>query len=220
MQTSSVTRRMLTSIDFRKWAWWRLPGHVRIYVAGVPLAALALTSFAAAQTSWRLGDLVKFAVLLGCGMVSVAARPRTVLARNGLTKDFIPAWVLPTAILLPPVYAMVTPVPLYILTQWIARKSFFYRRVFTIGAIGLAYGAGSLVFHSLPVSIAAAAGSGRHVLPWVLAVAVCGIIGWLGHVLLIGGAIKISDQKTHFIKAELNREALQANFTELDLGVL
>jgi diguanylate cyclase (GGDEF)-like protein len=220
MKTSSVTRRVLTSIDFRKWAWWRLPGNVRIYVAGVPLAALVLTSFAAAQTPWRLGDLVKFAVLLGCGMVSVAARPRTVLARNGLTKDFIPAWVLPTAILLPPVYAMVTPIPLYILTQWIARKSFFYRRVFTIGAIGLAYGAGSLVFHSLPVSIAGAAGSGRHVLPWVLAVAVCGIIGWLGHVLLIGGAIKISDPKTHFIKAELNREALQADFTELDLGVL
>jgi diguanylate cyclase (GGDEF)-like protein len=221
MKTSSVTRRVLTSIDFREWAWWHLPGNVRVYVAAVPLAALALTSFAASQTSWRLGDLVKFMVLLGCGMVSVAARPRTVLAKNGLTKDFIPAWVLPMAILLPPVYAMITPIPLYLLAQWIARKSFFYRRVFSIGAIGLAYGAGSLVFRSFPVTIVTAVtGSSKHVLLWVLAVAVSGIVGWLGHVLLIGAAIKISNPKAQFIKAELNRKALQEDFTELDLGVM
>jgi diguanylate cyclase (GGDEF)-like protein len=187
----------------------------------VPLAALALASFAASQTSWRLGDLVKFLVLLGCGMVSVAARPRTVNAGNGLTKDFIPAWVLPTAILLPPVYAMVTPIPLYLLTHWIAGKGFIYRRVFTTGAIGLGYGAASLVFRSFPASIVdAALGSGRHVLPWVLAVAVCGVVGWLGHVLLINAAIKISDPQAQLMKSELNREALQADFTELDLGLV
>ena len=65
-------------------------------------------------------------------------------------RDFLTAWVLPVAILLPPVYAMVTPIPLLVLTQWRIHRGVVYRRVFTAAAIGLAYGAASLVFHAFP----------------------------------------------------------------------
>ncbi|MFI5101117.1 MAG: GGDEF domain-containing protein, partial [Actinomycetes bacterium] len=95
---------------------------LRCYVAAVPVAALVLTCFAATRTTWRVADVATFALLLGCGLASVAATPRVVYRQGGMTRDFITAWVLPIAILLPPFYAMVAPIPLYVLTQfWVFR---------------------------------------------------------------------------------------------------
>lgn len=221
MGASSVTCRTFVWADFRKWAWWQLPGPLRAYVGAVPLAALALIALSAAHTSWHLVDLAKFSLLLGSGLISVIATPRAVFARGGVTKDFIPAWVLPTAILLPPVYAMMTPIPLYVLTHRLARRGIFHRRVFTMGAIGLSYGAASAVFRVFPNPIVAGmTGTGEHVLAWAAAVAACAVIGWLGHDILISLAVKISDPHTRLIKLELDREALQADLAEFDLGIV
>ena len=74
-----------------------------------------------------------------------------------MTRDFITVWVLPIAILLPPFYAMVTPIPLYVLTQFWVFRGVVYRRVFTVGAIGLAYGAVSVLFRAFPASFAGGA---------------------------------------------------------------
>ena len=119
MQASSVTRRVLASFDARKWAWWQTPWPLRLYVGLIPLVAFGLTIYAATQTTWHASDLAKFVLLLGCGMVSVAATPRTAYVANGMTRDFLTVWVLPVAVLLPPVYAMLAPIPLQILTlRW------------------------------------------------------------------------------------------------------
>ena len=92
----------------------------------------------------------KFALLLGCGLISVAATPRVVYRHGGMTRDFITVWVLPIAILLPPFYAMVTPIPIYVLTQFWVFRGVVYRRVFTVGAIGLAFGGGVVAVPRLP----------------------------------------------------------------------
>ena len=128
--------------DVRNWAWWRLPWLLRAYVGIVPVTALALIGYAASQTTWHLADLEKFLLLLGCGLISVAATPRTAYTQGALVRDFITVWVLPVAILLPPVYAMVAPIPLLMLTQWRIHRGVIYRRAFTAAAMGLAYGAG------------------------------------------------------------------------------
>ena len=52
---------------------------------------------------------MKFLLLLGCGAISVVATPRIAHLQAGVMRDFLTAWVLPVAILLPPVYAMVIP---------------------------------------------------------------------------------------------------------------
>ena len=44
MKASSVTRRVLTSLDIRYWASWRTPWRLRLYVLIVPLVALGLAS--------------------------------------------------------------------------------------------------------------------------------------------------------------------------------
>jgi len=172
MQASSVTRRVLASFDARKWAWWQTPWPLRLYVGLIPLVALVLGIYAATQTTWHASDLAKFVLLLGCGMVSVAATPRTAYIPGGMTRDFLTVWVLPVAILLPPVYAMLTPIPLQILTQTRVHRGIVYRRVFTVAAFALAYGLASVVFRTFPASFAGPSiGSGTHALTFTVAVA-------------------------------------------------
>ena len=221
METSSLTRRVLKHATVRDWAWWQLPLVIRCYVAAIPLAALVFIAIAAARTVWSGSDLWKFLLLLACGMVSVAATPRVAYIKPGLSRDFLTAWVLPVAVLLPPVYAMVMPIPLQVLHQWRVHKGVVYRRVFTAAAISLTFGAASLLFHAFPASFAGPViGTGTHAVAWTVGVAAAEVVGYLGHQLLIMAAIKLSDPSVSLTELTFNREALLADFAEFDLSVL
>jgi len=220
MEASSVARRVLARAVVRDWAWWKLPWSLRWYVAAMPAGALALGLAEASRTSWHAADAAKFALLLGCAMVSVAATPRVAYLHGAITRDFITVWVLPVAILLPPVYVVVAPFPLLMLTQYLVFRGLLYRRVFTAAAMSLGYGAASIAFRAFPPSFAGGSvGAGTHALTWTLAVIVCEIIGGRGHSALIGFAIKLADPATR-LADQLSRKALQAEFTESNLGVL
>src|SRR5260370_15075152 len=221
MVASSITRRLSASVVVRDWAWWQLPKLLRCYVAAIPVVAFGLICLAASETTWNASDVEKFLLLLGCCLVSVAATPRIAYSQGAIVRDFLTVWVLPVAILLPPVYAMVSPIPLLILTQWRVHRGLVYRRVFTAGALGLAYGAASLTFRTLPSSFAGGEiGTGRHALTWAVAVAMSEIIGWLGHHSLLVGAIKLSDPTARLADMEFNREALKADLPQVDLGIV
>ena len=221
MEASRITRRLMARAPVRKWAWWRLPWPLRCYVGAAPLAMVVLIGYAASRTTWRQADLLKFLLLLGCALVSVAATPRDAYYKSGMVRDFITAWVLPVAILLPPVYAMIMPIPLYSLTQALSPRSVVYRRVFSAAAISLAYGVAAVLFRVFPASFAGPSiGTGVHALTWTLAVAVCEIVGGRINHLLIAGAIKLSDPNVKLADLEFNREALQGDFAEFDLGIL
>jgi diguanylate cyclase (GGDEF)-like protein len=51
-------------------------------------------------------------------------------------------------------------------------------------------------------------------------VAACEVIGWLGHHFLLVSAVKLSDPAARVALLELNREALQADFAQIDLGIV
>jgi len=221
MRASSITYRLKLGIAVRDWPWWRLPPLLRWYVAAPPAVALAVIGFTAALTDWRLSDLLKFLLLMSCGMISVGSTPRMAYARGGATRDFSTVWVLPTAILLPPVYAALMPFPLLLVMQLVVHRGIVYRRVFTAASISLPYAVASAVFWRFPSSFAGSSvGSGLHALTWCVAVAVCEIIGGRAHHFLIVGAVKLSDPKVRIRDYEWNRVALQEDFAELDLGVL
>jgi len=221
MEASAITRRLSAIIHIRNWAWWQLPGLLKAYIGLPPLAALVAIGVAVSQTAWHVADVLKFALLLGCGLVSVAATPRVAHIAGGMVRDFLTVWVLPIAILLPPVYAMLAPVPLLWLTQRMVHRGVVYRRVFTVGAMGLAYGVASVTFHAFPRSFAGGAiGTGTHALSWTMAVAACELMGWLLHHVLIIIAIKLTDPTAKVAALELNREALQADFAQIDLGIV
>jgi diguanylate cyclase (GGDEF)-like protein len=221
MQASSVTRRKLALAGVSQCAWWQLPAVLRAYVAAVPLAAVALTCLAASRTTWHSSNAWTFCLLITCGMLSVAATPRVAYLQAGMTRDFATAWVLPVAILLPPVYAMLTPIPLYALTQWLVHRGVLHRRVFTAAAISLAYGGASVLFRWFPASFAGhGIGSGKHALTFAIAVAACELVAGRSHQLLIIGGIKLSDPTVKLVNMHLNGEALIGYFAEFDLGVM
>jgi diguanylate cyclase (GGDEF)-like protein len=220
MEATRISRRVLMHIDFRTWAWWQAPALLRYYVALVTLAALGLFGFAASQTAWSVSDLVKFVLLSGCGMATVIATPR-IQYGLGVNRDFLSAWVLPVAIALPPVYAMLAPIPLQYLTQKLIHRGTVYRRIFTVAAMGQCYAGASLVFREFPKSIAGGTiGTGTHALTWVLVVILCELIGGRGHHFLIVAGIKLTDRSVRLADLELNRDALQGDFAESDLGIL
>lgn len=186
-----------------------------------PVLALAVIGVTAAETDWRVPDLLKFLLLMCCGMISVGSTPRIAYSTGGATRDFSTVWVLPTAILLPPVYAALMPIPMFMVMQLLVHRGIVYRRVFTVAAVSLSYAVASVMFRSIPASFAGpTVGSDLHALTWALAVAACEIFGGRAHHFLIVGAVKLSDPKMRVRAYEWNREALQGDFAELDLGVL
>src|SRR5436305_10611160 len=116
---------------------------------------------------------------------------------------------------------MVIPVTLLGRAQWRVHRGAVHRRVLTAAAIGLAYGAASLVFHAIPASFAGSRlGTGTHVLTWIAAVAAAEATGWLLHNVLIVTAVKLSDPAARVADVALNREALLVDFAQMDLGIL
>src|SRR6202044_438653 len=103
MEASSLTSRLRARAAIRDWAWWQLDWPLRCYIAAVPAIGIVLACYAAVHTTWHVADLWKFLLLVTCGLVSVAATPRIAYAPGIMTRDFLTVWVLPVAILLPPV---------------------------------------------------------------------------------------------------------------------
>jgi diguanylate cyclase (GGDEF)-like protein len=221
MQALSFNTGLKPFVRPRDWLWWQLPPLMRLYVATPPAGAAAAIAALAWHTSWRADDLEKFILLLICGTISVVSTPRIMYGGGGLNRDFSSIWVLPTAILLPPIYAALMPIPLLVAMKLFVHRGVLHRTVFTIAATSLGYAAASFVFRWIPVSIAGAhVGPGARAFTWALAVAACEIIGSTIHRLLILAAVKLSDPGVRITKMEWNREALQGIFVEIDLGVL
>jgi diguanylate cyclase (GGDEF)-like protein len=201
--------------------WWQLPPLLRWYVATPPAAALVVIGVAAGHTDWRVDDLMKFLLLACCGMISVASTPRITYSTGGLTVDFSQIWVLPVAILLPPIYAALVPILFVATLQLWVHRGVVYRRVFTAASISLGYATASLVFRLFPSSFAGGTvGSGLHAFTWFVAVAACEIIGGRIQHFMIVGAVKLTDRSVRIWPMEWNREALQGLFVEIDLGIL
>ena len=221
MQASSLTSRLKGRVQVREWLWWQLPPRLRFYVAALPAATLAVIGIAAAHTDWRLADLVKFLLLLCCGMISVAFTPRIMYNFPGLTRDFSTVWVIPIAILLPPVYAAIVPIFFLATLHLFVHRGVPHRMVFTAASISLCYAAVSVLFRWLPSSFAGPhLGTSWHALTWALAVAACEILAGRGQHFLIFGAVKLSDPKVRLRDMDLTLQALETDFLKVDLGVL
>ncbi|HVT69165.1 MAG TPA: GGDEF domain-containing protein [Trebonia sp.] len=221
MKASSLIGRLRTCWAVRDWAWWRLPPVLRAYVAVQPVAALVVIGVVAIHTTWHVQDVTKFAVLLCCGMISVASTPRIMYSFPGLTRDFSSIWIVPTAILLPPIYAAIVPIFFVATLHLYVHRGVMHRMVFTAATLSLSYVGASLLFRLFPASFAGGdVGTGMHAFTWCIAVAICEILGCRVQHFLIVGAVKLSNPAIRVLAGELDRDALQALFVETDLGVL
>jgi len=221
MQASSLTARLKRRVAVRDWLWWQLPPLLRAYVAAVPTLAVCVIAFDATKAHWRGSDLVLFILLVCCSAISVASTPRIMYAVPGVTRDLSGAWVIPAAILLPPVYAALLPIPMMFVLWWFVHRGVPHRTVFTAASHSIGYGLASWVFRAFPAHFAGSAvGSGSHALTWVIAVVISNLVGSRIHHYLIVFAVKLSDPTVRLRDVEWTGKELQSVLVEVDIGAL
>jgi diguanylate cyclase (GGDEF)-like protein len=221
MKAASLLSRLKRGARPQDWLWWQLPLPLRLYVAAVAIGSLVTIGVAAPLTRWQVHDLGMFLLLTCAGMISVASTPRLMYTTGGLTRDFTGIWVLPAAILLPPVYAAIIPFPFVAIMQVCVHRGVPHRAVFTATSISMSYALASVIFRLFPASFAGGAiGAGWHAFTWALAVTMCEIVGGRVQHFLIAGAVKLSDPRVRIWEMERNREALQGLAVAIDLSVL
>lgn len=210
----------------RAWQLWELPGWLRAYVIAVVLidsVAIAVAAFASIPRV-RLAQLLLFAALLVCDALTVE------MTRNqgetaSLVKDVYAIWELPAVILLPPVFALLVPIPRIALTQLRIRQIAPHRRAFTAGAISLSYGAAYLTFRFVSQNLARMASmhagpGGQVALQWILAVVLAGVMAWAVNNLLMLPAVKGSDPTVRARDVIGSREGIMNDIAELCAAVL
>src|SRR5579859_7256059 len=150
----------------RSWPVWQLPRWLAVCVAAVIAAYTAAVAWALVSGQARSGDLRLCAVFVGCGAASVELTRRAG-EREGLARDVYAIWDLSAAVLLPPLYALLIPLPRAVLTEWRIRRTLLHRRAYSTAAEGLSCAAASVIFRSaVPALYGSGGGSGGHAPAW------------------------------------------------------
>jgi diguanylate cyclase (GGDEF)-like protein len=196
------------------------PSLLAVYVPLVVALHLVLTAAGLLTTVPRSNDLLTLAALLACGAVCIEASRRLGMPA-GVARDMLSAWWLPVALLLPPVYALLIPVPVQLLQQFRVRRTLLYRRFLVMSAHGLAGGAASLLFHlAVPEPLA---GSPTWVLGGSLDLLVavgCAVLFTVLNTVLVAVAAHAANPGGRWRDVLWNRESLLLDVVELCLGML
>ena len=131
-------------------------------------------------------------------------------------RDVYAIWDLPVALLLPPVYVLLVPIPRMVLTQARIRKTPLHRRAYSAAALGLAYAAASVVFHATVPLLGAGSGTGV----WTLLVVGCGLLRLALNDGLVLTAVKGAAPQTRLRSEITGAEAVFGSSAELALGTL
>jgi diguanylate cyclase (GGDEF)-like protein len=197
------------------WPLWDLPRWLQILVAGVIAVYVGAVGVAVAVAHVEAAQLELFALLLACGAVSVELTRRAGQT-GGVVRDVYAIWDLPVALLLPPVYVLLVPIPRMVLTQARIRKTPLHRRAYSAAALGLAYAAASVVFHGTVPLLGAGAGTGV----WTLLVVGCGLLRLALNDGLVLTAVKGAAPQTRLRSEITGAEAVFGSSAELALGTL
>ena len=211
---------MAWSSPLRGWPVWQLPRWLAACVTAVIAVYAAAVAEGLASGQVRPGDLRLCAVFIGCGAVSVELTRRAG-EREGVTRDVYAIWDLPAAVMLPPLYALVIPLPRVVLTEWRIRRTLLHRRAYSTSAHGLAYAAASLVFRSALPALYGGEGSSGHALAWIMLAAGCGLVSMTIQACLILPPVKATAAPgTRLRSLALGQEPVSNQVTELCLAVL
>lgn len=190
------------------------------YVTTVICLHLGLAAWSVLVTPLRPAELLTFCALVACGAVCIEASRRLGMPA-GVARDLLSAWWLPVALLLPPAYALLMPIPLQALLQVRVRRALLYRRLLVTSALGLAGACASSVFHAyvpgpLTGHVAWPAGSGSAI---ALAVA-CAALFTIVNIALVAIAAHGSAPECRWREVLWTRENLLLDVVELCVGVL
>ncbi len=217
-QVSGDLLRAVRSI--RRWQVWTLTAPLRGYVLGIDMLALCAVGLAIGRTHYRGPDVLLDVALLACGIIAIESTRTVKEAHGEVVRDLQSVWLLAIAIALPPLFALIAPLPLLVYKMRRVPGLVIYRRVFSNATLSLAYGSASAVFHEIPGSAAGVVpGIGQHALTWTACVAACGLLGWIINFGLLILAIKLSDPAARLRDLVGSRESITSDLLELSLAV-
>jgi diguanylate cyclase (GGDEF)-like protein len=203
----------------RQWRLWQLPGWLSALVLAVVAADAAAIATATAVTPVHGGDLRLFAVLLGCSLMTTRM-VRGTGDLSSLEKDMNGVWELPLALLLPPLYALLAPIPRFVLAQR-RRRIPTHRRVYSACSIGLSYAAASLAFHALTPMLASAALSPQlRGIAWCGCAIACGVLQSVTNYTLVLTAVTSGNPAVSLRAALFSRESFYSDGAELPAAVM
>ena len=204
-----------------RWPLWELPPWLQVTVAGVVAVYCCAITAALAHTSFRAGQVRLFVVLVMCSAIAVELT-RRMGEPGSVGRDVYAIWDLPAAVLLPPLYALLVPIPRMIITQLRVRRVLLYRRAYTAAAVGLAYAAASVAFHAVSPILGPGAGmgTGGPAMLWTLLAVGCGLLRLTVNDGLVLMATKGAAPQTRLLPEIIGPEALYGNAAELSLGTL
>ncbi|TDC56139.1 GGDEF domain-containing protein [Actinomadura sp. KC345] len=220
VQSSAEDRGGELALRPRRRALLGRPSLLVIYVPVVVAAHLGFTVAGLIGTPLRVGDLTTFAALLACGAVCIEATRRLGMPA-GVARDLLSAWWLPVALLLPPVYALLIPVPLQALLQFRVRRTLIYRRALVAAAFGIAGACASLVFHRVvpdPLE-----GSPQWVVlayPGIPAAVACAALFTVVNTAIVAVAAHAANPESRWRDVLWTRESLLLDVVELCVGTI
>jgi len=174
----------------RHWDIWTLPRAARAVVVAVPCSYMAFVILVAFHTNFMMGDAGIAAAFTIAAAVSIEISMRLAWPRargDRLGRDCLTAWILPVALLLPPLYVAVMVVIACLYVQVRVWRTPLMKLIYNIAAIGLAYAAAAEVHVAIAPpgphawTTARLIGSPRADLALIAAVAVW----WVGHNVLV-----------------------------------
>jgi diguanylate cyclase (GGDEF)-like protein len=211
--------RQTTAI--RDWPIWSLPRWLTGYVLTIIAVDLAAISIAASASVFSRHNLALFGLLMACTAAAVELTRKASEEGSGASKDTQGVWELPVAILLPPFFALVSPIARIALTHWRVRRAPLYRRVFSCAAVGLSYGAASVTFHSLSALVArGSTGTLSHGTVWTLLVIVSALVKSVINKATVLTAAKGANPGAKIRTAVLSGESLYHDASEICIGIL
>jgi len=189
------------------------------YLLSVVAAYLALVVVYLPGTAATAGNLALLAGLLACAAVCGEASRRLGEAA-GLTRDLQSVWTLPIALLLPPVFALLAPVALRVMSQLQRGRSLLYRQVMTAAALGLAHLAASEAFHRL-LPGGGVRGALLESSAQTIGLALgCAVLCYAANALLVTTAVRLSSPEVGWRQLLLDRESLLIDGADVCMGVV
>jgi diguanylate cyclase (GGDEF)-like protein len=204
----------------RAWAVWSLPRPLLVLWLVVTGGYLAWIAQRLSDFYFRLDHIGLFVALLACSAFSVEMGRRA-NEPSGVVKDVYAVWELPVVFLLPGLYGLVVPLIRLTLTQWRVKRAPVYKRVYTVAAIGIAYGCARLVYVSaLPSGIQPRAYLWSNTSLWLAAAVAGAVTQWVVNQALILPAVKLEAPATNIRNELFAREKLHNDATELCAALL
>ncbi|WP_460304775.1 GGDEF domain-containing protein [Actinocorallia aurea] len=196
------------------------PPQLIAYVLLIVAAYLTVVVWQFATTVFRPWDALTCVALALCCAVCIEASRRLGMPA-GVARDLLSAWWLPAALLLPPIYALLMPVPMQLLLQYRVRRALPHRRVLVTAALGLSGAAASAVFHRwVPEPLEAAP---RWIVDHqgtILVAVGCAVLFAVLNLLIVAVAARASTPRGRWRDVLWNRENVELDVVELCLGVL